>query len=187
MSQLERRRGEGSVSAPLVIVLMGVSGSGKSTTGAALSRKLGWPFRDADSFHPPSNVEKMSKGLPLTDEDRAPWLAAIACWIDERLGASEPAIVSCSALKRAYRRTIIGDREGVALIYLAGDKVLIADRMRARVNHFMPVSLLDNQFATLEEPRDDERPVVVSIAPTPERVAAAIIEALGLEAQAAGT
>jgi gluconokinase len=175
------------VSAPLVVVLMGVSGSGKSTTGAALSRQLGWPFRDADTFHPPSNVEKMSKGLPLTDADRAPWLAAIARWIDERLGAGEPGIVSCSALKRAYRRTIIGDRNGVALVYLAGDKALIADRMRARKHHFMPVSLLDNQFATLEEPRDDERPVVVSIAPTPERVAAAIITALGLEARAAGT
>ena len=88
---------------PLVIVLMGVSGCGKSTTGAALSHRLGWPFRDADSFHPPANVDKMSRGTPLTDEDRWPWLAAIAQWIDERCQAGERGIVSCSALKRAYR------------------------------------------------------------------------------------
>jgi gluconokinase len=170
-----------AVKPPLVIVLMGVSGSGKSTVGAALSRALGCPFRDADSFHPPANVEKMSRGVPLTDADRAPWLEAIAHWIDERRTTGERGIVSCSALKRAYRRQIIGERDGVRLVYLKGDKGLIAARMRARKGHFMPVSLLDNQFATLEEPQADEAALVVSIAPSPRRLSGAIIEALGFE------
>jgi carbohydrate kinase (thermoresistant glucokinase family) len=175
-----------AVKLPLVIVLMGVSGSGKSTVGAELARALGWPFRDADSFHPAANVEKMSRGVPLTDEDRAPWLAAIAQWIDERRKLSDPGIVSCSALKRAYRRRIIGGRDRVRLVYLEGDKGLIAERMRARTGHFMPVSLLDNQFATLEEPRNDEAPLIVSIAPPPQQLAGAIIQALGLEARREG-
>jgi carbohydrate kinase (thermoresistant glucokinase family) len=175
-----------AVQPTLVIVLMGVSGSGKSTVGAELSRKLGWPFRDADSFHPAANVEKMSRGVPLTDEDRAPWLAAIAQWIDERRRLSDPGIVSCSALKRAYRRRIIGGREGVRLVYLEGDKELIAERMQARTGHFMPVSLLDNQFATLEEPRDDEAPVIVSIAAPPQQLADVVIQALKLKARREG-
>src|SRR2546421_3821091 len=126
-----------TVKSPLVIVLMGVSGSGKSTAGAALSQKLGWPFRDADSFHPPANVEKMSRGTPLTDEDRWPWLAAIAQWVDERCQAGERGIVSCSALKRTYRNRIIGTRSGVRLVYLKGDMALIGRGLQARKHHFM--------------------------------------------------
>ena len=171
---------------PLVIVLMGVSGSGKSTTGAALSRKLGWPFRDADSFHPPANVEKMSRGTPLTDEDRWPWLAAIAQWIDERCEAGERGIVSCSALKRAYRSRIIGPRSSVRLVYLKGDIEVIGQRLRARKGHFMPASLLESQFAVLEEPRADERALAVSIAMSPRRVVDTIIERLGLEVPPGG-
>jgi gluconokinase len=173
-------------SPPLVIVLMGVSGSGKSTTGAALSRRLGWPFRDADSFHPQANVEKMRRGTPLTDEDRAPWLAAIAQWIDERCEAGEHGIVSCSALKRAYRNRIIGARRGVQLIYLKGDMHLIAQRLRARKHHFMPASLLESQFAVLEEPHADECALTVSIGMSPRRVVGAIIERLGLETPPGG-
>jgi gluconokinase len=169
---------------PLVIVLMGVSGCGKSTIGAALSRRLGWPFRDADSFHPPANVAKMSRGMPLTDEDRWPWLAAIAQWIDERCAADEHGIVSCSALKRAYRDRIVGARSGVRLVYLKGDMNLIAQRLRRRKHHFMPASLLESQFAALEEPGADENPLIVSIALPPRRVVGSIIEQLGLEAQA---
>ena len=138
--------------APLVIVLMGVSGSGKSTTGAALAKALDWPFRDADSFHPPANIAKMSQGLPLNDDDRAPWLAAIAQWIDARCELSEPGIVSCSALKRAYRQRIVGARDRVRLVYLRGDMALIGRRLQARKHHFMPATLLESQFATLEEP-----------------------------------
>ena len=160
---------------------MGVSGSGKSTTGAALSRALGWPFRDADSFHPAVNVEKMSRGTPLTDDDRWPWLAAIAQWIDERCAAGEPGIVSCSALKRAYRDRIIGPRSRVQLVYLEGGMELIEQRLEARKGHFMPASLLQSQFAVLEEPHPDESALVVSIAVPPERVAGEIIERLGLK------
>jgi carbohydrate kinase (thermoresistant glucokinase family) len=166
---------------PLVIVLMGVAGCGKSTTGAALAKALGWPFRDADSFHPPANIAKMSQGLPLDDDDRGPWLAAIAQWIDERCEAGEPGIVSCSALKRDYRQRIIGARRSVRLVYLKGDMALIGRRLQARKHHFMPASLLESQFATLEEPRADERPVIVSVAMSPRRVVGTILERLRFE------
>lgn len=167
-----------SAAPPSVLVLMGVSGCGKSTTGALLAGRLGWPFRDADSFHPPENIAKMSRGEPLTDEDRAPWLAAIAAWIDERLAAGERGIVSCSALKRAYRHAILGGRKGVQLVYLKGEKALIAKRMATRLDHFMPPGLLDSQFATLEEPGDDERPLVVPVAQQPGEVVEIILGSL---------
>jgi gluconokinase len=172
--------------APSVLVLMGVSGCGKSTTGALLAGRLGWPFRDADSFHPPQNIAKMSRGTPLTDADRAPWLAAIAAWIDERLKAGGSGIVSCSALKRAYRDAIAGSRAGVRLVYLKGDKDLIARRMAARLDHFMPPALLDSQFATLEEPGPDERPLVVPVAPQPGEVVELIVRELGLAPSPSG-
>jgi gluconokinase len=165
---------------PLVLVLMGVSGCGKSTTGTRLSKLLGWPFRDADSFHPQANVDKMSRGLPLTDEDRQPWLAAIARWIDERLEGNECGIVSCSALKRAYRRVIVGDRPGVRLVYLKGDMALIGDRISRRKNHFMPPALLESQFNALEEPLADERALSVPIVLPPRRVVEAIVHQLGI-------
>jgi len=171
---------------PLVLVLMGVSGCGKSTTGARLSKLLGWPFRDADSFHPQANIDKMSQGLPLTDEDRQPWLAAIAQWIDERLAAGECGIVSCSALKRTYRRIIVGERAGVRLVYLKGNMELIGDRLSRRRNHFMPPALLRSQFDALEEPQGDERALSVPISLTPRRVVAAIMQELGLAHPAEG-
>ncbi|MBO0764158.1 MAG: gluconokinase [Hyphomicrobiaceae bacterium] len=161
--------------APLVIVLMGVSGSGKSTVGAELSRRLGWPFRDADSFHPAANIEKMSRGMPLTDADRWPWLDAIAAWIDDRLRCGTPGIVSCSALKRAYRRRILGGRGRVRLVYLKGEMGLIAARLATRTGHFMPAGLLASQFEALEEPQPQERAVVVPIIEPPPCIAATII------------
>jgi carbohydrate kinase (thermoresistant glucokinase family) len=162
-----------------VLVIMGVSGSGKSTIAELLSRALGWEFRDGDEFHPKANVEKMHSGTPLTDDDRWPWLKAIAAWIDEKRDAGAHAIVTCSALKKSYRDILIGPRKDVALIYLKGDEDLIAGRLSKRQHHFMPKALLRSQFQTLQEPGPDEHPVTASIAPPPEEIAAAILAALG--------
>lgn len=171
---------------PTVLLLMGVAGCGKSTIGQRLSRRLGWEFRDADSFHPPANIEKMSSGTPLTDDDRWPWLDAIAAWIDDHAEAGTPAIVTCSALKRAYRARIVGRRDGIRLVYLKGSKQLISDRMARRKNHFMPTALLESQFATLEEPGPAEKPIVVNVALPPNRLAEQIISRCGLLPDAAG-
>jgi gluconokinase len=168
------------VSAPMVMVLMGVSSSGKSTTGLELAQRLGWPFRDADSFHPPANIAKMSRGIPLEDSDRWPWLAAIAAWIDAQLAQGQSGVVSCSALKKSYRRRLVRERTDVRLIYLQGSFALISERMQHRRDHFMPPSLLKNQFDVLEEPGADENALVVSVAQPAERVAETIIAALGL-------
>jgi gluconokinase len=163
---------------PLLVILMGVSGCGKSTIGAGLSQALGWPFRDADSFHPPANIDKMSRGVPLEDADRWPWLTAIAQWIDMQRTAGAPGIVSCSALRRAYRQHIIGARPGVRLVYLKGDMPLIAGRLAERKGHFMPPALLQSQFDALEEPLEIERPLVVDISLPPQDVVAAVIAQL---------
>lgn len=163
-----------------VIVLMGVAGCGKSTVGGELSRALGWPFRDADTFHPPANIQKMGRGVPLTDEDRWPWLDAIGTWIGERLAGNEPAIVSCSALKRVYRTRIGAKRQGVRLVYLLGNQDLIAARLAARTDHFMPAALLASQFAALEEPGPEERALVVGVAMPPRYIASWIADRLGL-------
>ncbi len=152
------------------IVVMGVSGSGKSTVSALLAAAIGAVFADGDSFHPPANVEKMRAGIPLTDADRAPWLRAIAAWLDQRT-AQDPGVVACSALRRAYRDVLIGVRTDVALVYLDGDHALIAERQAARVGHYMPASLVESQFATLEPPGPDEHPITVGI----ERPADAIV------------
>lgn len=163
-----------------VIVLMGVSGSGKSTVGNALASALGWEFRDADSLHPPANIEKMSRGIPLTDRDRGPWLAAIAAWIDDRLRTGSSGIVSCSALKRAYRQVIVGGRTGVGLVHLRGSFDLISARMAARRGHFMPPALLQSQFQTLEEPGPDEHALSVSIDAPAGQIAQQVIAAFAL-------
>ncbi len=155
---------------PSAILVMGVSGSGKSTAGERLALELGWPFRDADSFHPAANVAKMSAGTPLTDEDRWPWLDAIAAWIDEGRAAHQPRVVSCSALKRAYRRVLLDGRPDVRLVYLKGDIELISARMGRRTGHFMPPSLLTSQFDTLEPPGPDEWPIIVPIELSPRRI-----------------
>jgi carbohydrate kinase (thermoresistant glucokinase family) len=148
---------------PIVLVLMGVSGSGKSTVALELHRVLGWPFQEGDDLHPASNVEKMRSGHPLDDADRLPWLRAVAGWIDERLAAHEPGIITCSNLKRAYRQITIGNRQGVRLVFLKGDEHAIHDRILQRQHRYMPPSLLHSQFETLEEPGEDEHPVVVTV------------------------
>ncbi len=172
---------------PRVIVLMGVAGSGKSTTAALLCERLGWPYRDADSFHPAANVEKMSRGIPLTDEDRLPWLQAIADWIDDHLKRGQDAIVTCSALKRSYRDVLVGNRENVHVVHLVGSKKLLESRMAARKDHFMPVGLLDSQFATLEEPGPDESVLTVPVTISPDEVVDRIIESLGLAGEVSAT
>lgn len=165
---------------PAVIVVMGVASSGKTSLGERLAEKLGWPFRDADTFHPPANVAKMSAGIPLTDEDRKPWLAAIAAWIDDLRTTGGNGIVTCSALKKAYRDVIVGKRPDVALVYLKGSRELIGQRMAARQHHFMPPSLLDSQFATLEEPGPDEKPLVVQVEASKEAIVEQVVRELRL-------
>jgi gluconokinase len=168
-----------------VLVLMGVSGSGKSTIAAMLAHRLQWIYEDGDWLHPKSNIEKMRHGEPLTDQDRWPWLHAIADWIDGIRASGQHGIVACSALKRAYRDILVGDRRNVRIVYLKGDRDLIAQRIAARADHFMPPQLLDSQFEALEEPQADEHPIVVSIAPHPREIVEAIVAKLGLESHAA--
>jgi gluconokinase len=167
---------------PLVLVVMGVSGSGKTTVAAMLAGRLHWAFEEGDSLHPPENVAKMRRGIPLTDEDRLPWLRAVAAWIDHWRERREHGVITCSALKRAYRRIIIGDRSDVRLVYLKGDQSLIAQRLAARHGHFMPPSLLQSQFDALEEPGPDENPIVVPIGPSPREIVDLIVAALVAEA-----
>ena len=156
---------------PCVLVVMGVSGSGKSTIGEQLAERLGWSYEDGDKFHPASNVAKMSAGHPLTDEDRWPWLQAIADEIDRVCKAGEHAVIACSALKRSYRDVLVHGRRDVRIVYLNGTQELIADRLAQRKGHFMPPGLLESQFKTLEPPGADENPVIVSIdAPVAEIV-----------------
>ena len=161
----------------MVIVLMGVAGSGKTTVGRILAAQLGWPFRDADEFHPPANVDKMSHGIPLTDRDREPWLAAIRRYIDETLARDGRAVVTCSALRAHYRQIIVSDPARVKLVFLVGDFSLIAERLRAREGHFMKAGMLSSQFADLEPPRDA---LTVDVAQNPEAIVTEIRNALGL-------
>jgi gluconokinase len=146
-----------------IAIVMGVSGSGKTTIARGLADGEGWILLEGDQFHPPANIAKMKAGIPLTDEDRWPWLRAIAAREDELRAAGQSAVVACSALKRAYRDILIGGRPDTLLVYLRGSKELIAERMKARKGHFMPPALLDSQFATLEEPGPDEHAIVVDI------------------------
>jgi carbohydrate kinase (thermoresistant glucokinase family) len=163
---------------PMIVVVMGVSGSGKTTVAKLLAARLGWQFQEGDELHPPENVEKMKSGTPLTDADRIPWLKRIAEKIDEWRARGESGIVTCSALKRSYRDIIIGDRPEVKLVYLKGSPDLIRQRMARRHGHFMPSSLLDSQFATLEEPSPDENAIVVDIGGQPEEITGEIAERL---------
>jgi gluconokinase len=166
---------------PAILVVMGVSGSGKSTIGSQLALQLRWEYEDGDWFHPARNIDKMHAGIPLTDEDRAPWLIAIADFIDRARNAGTHAVIACSALKRRYRAVIIGNRPDVRLIYLKGDMELIARRIATRHEHFMPTSLLQSQFDALEEPGPDEHPIVMSIEPRPREIVAKIVEVLQAE------
>jgi gluconokinase len=148
---------------PCALVVMGVSGSGKTTIADKLAERLGWTCQDGDKYHPKSNVEKMSAGHPLTDEDRWPWLNAIADEIERVCRARGHVVVACSALKRTYRHVLLRGRDDVRFVFLNGTQQLIAHRLSLRKDHFMPPGLLDSQFRTLEAPGPDENPIDVSI------------------------
>ena len=153
---------------PLVILIMGVSGAGKTTLAEGLAAALHWPFQEGDALHSPENIAKMSAGIPLTDADRAPWLDRIAAWIAARKAAKAGGIVTCSALKRLYRDRLLGPAgirgDDVVLVYPRASETVIAARLAARRGHYMPASLLASQFATLEPPGSDEAPLVVDAA-----------------------
>jgi len=161
----------------MVILVMGVAGSGKTTIGLQLAAALGWDFRDADDFHPPLNVAKMAAGLPLDDRDRTPWLAAIRTHIDACLARGEGAVVTCSALKESYRQTLIGDPAQVKLVYLSGDPELILSRLRERRGHFMKPTMLQSQLAALEPPANA---FTVDVALPPDQIVARIRRAFSL-------
>jgi ribose 5-phosphate isomerase A len=164
---------------PPVLVIMGVSGAGKSAVAKALAARLGWPFEEGDWLHPEANVAKMHAGIALTDTDRQPWLEAVAAWIDNQRAKHQPGIITCSALKRTYRKIVIGDRPEVRLIYLRGAHAIIAERLASRHGHFMPATLLRSQIDTLEEPGPEEDPLTVDIGPPVNRLADEIIHLLG--------
>jgi gluconokinase len=163
---------------PCALIVMGVAGSGKSTIGEILAARLGWAFEDGDRFHPASNVAKMSAGQPLTDEDRWPWLKAIADEIDRLCTAGERAVVACSALRRVYREILVHGRSDIRIVYLDGTQQLIGDRLGRRKGHFMPAGLLESQFKTLEPPTKDEHPLSVSIDASVEAIVDDILRQL---------
>ncbi|MFI8287876.1 gluconokinase, GntK/IdnK-type [Streptomyces sp. NPDC085614] len=160
---------------PGLVLVVGVSGAGKSTVGRLLAERLGWTYRDADEFHSEANRTKMAAGHALTDSDRAPWLEAIGEWMDRAAAAGERAVVACSALKRPYRDTLLAGRADALLVYLHGTPDLLRSRLAARDGHFFPADLLDSQLADLQEPQPDEHPLVVEIDQPPEAVVSATL------------
>ncbi|MBV9093923.1 MAG: gluconokinase [Streptosporangiaceae bacterium] len=160
----------------MILIVAGVSGSGKSTVGAMLAGRLQWRFADADNFHPAANIAKMRAGIPLTDADRWPWLQAIAAWMDERIAAGKSAVITCSALKRSYRDVLLDGRPAARMVFLTADRDQLARRLTARQGHFFPEQLLGTQLEAVEVPQPDERAVtVVSSAESPEDTAEAIL------------
>ncbi|MCG2620903.1 gluconokinase [Arthrobacter sp. I2-34] len=165
-----------------VLVLMGVTGCGKSTVAALLAGALRWDFEEGDALHPRANVEKMASGHPLTDEDRWPWLEKVAAWIEGRLDAGKNGVITCSSLKRSYRDVLNRRGTGVVFVYLQGSQETIAARLAVRRGHFMPPALLASQFETLEEPQPDEPHLTINVGPAPKEIAREIIDALKLKA-----
>ncbi len=166
---------------PIILIVMGVSGSGKTTVAAMLAGRLHWNFQEGDALHPQANVDKMHHGVPLTDADRLPWLDSIAALIDRWSAEGVCGVITCSALKRAYRDRIRAGQSDVEFIYLRGARELVSSRITQRMGHFMPPSLLDSQFATLEEPGEDEPAITVDIGGSPDEIVEAILIALRRE------
>lgn len=161
----------------MVVVVMGVSGSGKSTVGKLLANRLGWSFRDGDEFHPAANVAKMRSGMPLNDEDRHPWLLSIQSFMRHTHADGQSAVIACSALKAAYRDLLLAGEPWVRFVFLNGSRELLAERMRARSGHFMPATLLDSQLATLEPP---DGALALDVSHPPDQLADQIVTELGL-------
>ena len=161
---------------PHVVVVMGVAGTGKTTIGSLLAARLGVPYAEGDDFHPQANITKMAAGIPLGDEDRWPWLDAIGAWAHGREGLG--GVVSSSALKRSYRDRLRAAAPGIVFVHLTGDRQLIADRMAHRRGHFMPMALLDSQFATLQPLQADERGVAVDVSGAPGEITERVVRAL---------
>lgn len=166
------------LSPPAVLVIMGVSGCGKTSVAEALAQTLHWPFQEGDALHPAANVAKMRAGTPLNDDDRRPWLDLVAGWIGEKLAASEHGIITCSALKRVYRERIAGGRPGVYFIYLRAARSVLEEHVRQRHHEFMPTTLLDSQLDTLEEPRPDEPVLTVEVTHTVEHTVESALRCL---------
>jgi gluconokinase len=164
----------------MIVLIAGVAGSGKTTVGAMLADRLGWRFADADGFHPQANIAKMRSGIPLTDADRGPWLAAITAWMDERTAAGESAIAGCSALKESYRDDLLTGRPAARLAFLEISRDVAHARLVARHGHFFTAALMDSQFAELEPPQETRQLIVLDAAATPGRLVAEIIERFGL-------
>lgn len=161
----------------VIIIVMGVSGAGKSLVGSMLADELGWPFFDADEYHPASNIEKMKKGAPLSESDRVPWLRELALLVEELDRSSRSAVIACSALRQTYREIIAGKTGDVRFVYLKGEFEAIQQRVRERQGHFMHPDLLESQFDILEEPEDA---VIVDIEQLPDRTVSRVRQALGI-------
>lgn len=162
----------------MILIVAGVSGCGKTTVGALLAGRLRWRFADADTFHPEANVAKMRAGIPLTDADREPWLQAITDWMDARIAADQSAVVTCSALKRAYRDRLLDGRPAATMVFLQVSKDVLEKRLTSRTDHFFPEKLLDSQLAALEPPAPDERVHSVLAEDDPAQTTAKIIATL---------
>jgi gluconokinase len=167
----------GRTARPLVVVLMGVSGSGKTTVGKLLAEAIGAEFAEGDTYHPPQNVEKMRRGIPLEDADRWPWLERLSAEIDRWLAAGKTVVLACSALKQGYRDVLAKGRPDVRFVHLHGDKALIRERLERRRGHYMPATLLDSQFGALEPPVDA---IAVDVDGAPDAIAATIVRLLGM-------
>ncbi|HEY7147321.1 MAG TPA: gluconokinase [Streptosporangiaceae bacterium] len=169
----------------MIVVIGGVSGTGKTTVGTLLASRLNWEFADGDAFHPAANIAKMRSGQALTDADRQPWLAAIGRWMDQRIAAGQPAVLACSLLKRGYRGLLLDSRPAARLVFLTASRELLHARLAARHGHFFSARLLGSQLADLELPAPAEDALVLSAAGPPARIVAEIISGLRLTATAA--
>lgn len=172
------RTGTPVESGSVIVIIAGPSGSGKTTLGTGLAERLGWTFADADSFHSAAAVAKMRRGEPLTDADRWPWLQAIGAWMDERIAAAQPAVITCSALRREYRDTLLAGRPAARLVYLLEDREILARHVAGRQGHFFPQDLLDSQLSTQEIPHDEPQVLVVTPEGSPADTVAAIVSRL---------